>query len=99
MKSYEERVIEDARLVILKELAVQNDGRLNEVSISHVLAAFAMRRTRDWIRTQLKRMEELGAVRVQELGTVYIATLRTAGRNHLERLAFIEGIARPSDAD
>ena len=38
-------------------------------------------------------------MRVQELGTVYIATLRTAGRNHLERLAFIEGIARPSDAD
>lgn len=95
--NWSDKTAEDARLVILKELAVQVDGRLNEVSIERLLDAFAIRRSRDWIRTQLRKLAELEAVRVSEAGTVMIAQIRTLGRNHVERREVIEGVTRPSD--
>lgn len=95
--NWSDKTAEDARLVILKELAVQVDGRLNEVSIERLLDAFAIRRSREWIRTQLRKLAELEAVRVSEAGTVMIAQIRTLGRNHVERREVIEGVTRPSD--
>lgn len=86
----------DARLVVLKELAAQPDGRLNEALIEKVLDVFGHTRSRDWIRTQLRKLEELGAVHVIEAGTVLVAAITRAGLDHVERRSFIEGVARPS---
>jgi len=97
--NYDEAMTIDARLVILKELAAQSDGRLNEVLLEKVLDVFGHRRSRDWIRTQLRKLEELGAVRVTEVGTVYVARITRAGVDHVERRSFIEGVARPSLGD
>lgn len=97
--NYDEAMTIDARLVILKELAAQSDGRLNEVLLEKVLDVFGHRRSRDWIRTQLRKLEELGAVRVTEAGTVYVARITRAGVDHVERRSFIEGVARPSLGD
>ncbi len=94
--NYDEFLTHDARLVILKELAVQADGRLNEVLIEKVLDAFGHRRSREWIRTQLRKLEELGAVRVDEVGTVLVAAITRAGIDHVERRSLIDGVARPS---
>lgn len=94
--NYEEHMTHDARLVMLKELARQADGRMNEVILERVLDVFGHRRSRDWIRTQLRKLEELGAVRLDEVGTVMVATLTRAGLDHVERRSFIEGVARPS---
>ncbi len=95
--SYDESVAEDARLIILKELAGQVDGRMNEVGLARVLDVFAIRRSREWVRTQLRKLAELGTVRLTEAGTVMIASLTTLGRNHVERREIVEGISRPSD--
>lgn len=95
--NWPEQNAQDGRLVILKELAVQVDGRLNELSLQRVLKAFAITRSRDWVRTQLRALAELGAVRVTEAGTVMIAQITTLGRNHVERCEIIEGVTRPSD--
>ncbi|QNG47408.1 VpaChn25_0724 family phage protein [Sphingobium yanoikuyae] len=95
--SYEDKTAEDGRLVILKELALQVDGRLNEVSLQRVLETFAITRSRDWVRTQLRKLAELEAIRITEAGTVMIAEIRTLGRNHVERRERIEGVTRPSD--
>lgn len=97
MSSLADLIAADARLCILKELARQTDGRLNEVGLQHVLDVFGIRRDRDWVRTQLRALDSLGAIAVTEAGTVLIATLKTLGRNHVERRAVIEGVARPSD--
>ncbi|PHQ63545.1 MAG: hypothetical protein COC10_05605 [Sphingobium sp.] len=97
MIPYNDKVTEDGRLVILKELAMQVDGRMNEVSLMRVLDAFAIRRSRDWVRTQLRKMAELEAVRITEAGTVMIAQITQLGRNHVERREVIEGVTRPSD--
>lgn len=95
--SYDDKVAEDGRLVILKELAAQVDGRLNEVTLMRVLDTFAIKRSREWVRTQLRKLNELEAVRVTEAGTVMIAQLTTLGRNHVERREVIDGVSRPSD--
>lgn len=95
--SYEDKTAEDGRLVILKELAQQVDGRLNELSLQRVLRTFAITRSREWVRTQLRKLAELEAVCISEAGTVMIAQIRTLGRNHVERLDRIDGVSRPSD--
>lgn len=94
--NYAEVIERDARLVILKELSRQVDGRLNETVLVHVLDQFAIKRSRDWVRTQIRAMAELGAVTFEEIGTVFVASLTRRGLDHVERRAIIEGIARPS---
>lgn len=69
---------------------------MNEVIIERVLDVFGHHRSRDWVRTQLRKLEELGAVRLDEVGTVMVATLTRTGLDHVERRAFVDGVARPS---
>lgn len=90
----------DARLAILAELAQQRDETLNILSISRLIDALGIRRSREWIETQLIKLEELGAVRLQTadlagLGRQVIATLTEAGRNHVERRSVIAGVSAP----
>lgn len=94
--NYDEHMTLDARLVILKELATQPDGRMHEVLIEKVLDVFGHHRSRDWIRTQLRKLEDLGVVRVDEAGSVLVARITRAGLDHVERRSFVEGVARPS---
>lgn len=94
--SYEQHLIEDARLVILKELSAQPAHSLNETIIVAVLDRFGHRRSRDWLRTQLRKLEDIGALTLVTAGSVFIATLKRAGLDHVERRAFLEGVARPS---
>lgn len=99
MSPYELRIAEDGRLVMLRELAAQTDGRLNEIMLMRVLDAFGISRSREWVRTQMRALAELDAVRVTENGTVMIAQLTRAGRNHVERRSIIDGVSRPGDVD
>ncbi|MCO5083070.1 MAG: hypothetical protein M9955_17225 [Rhizobiaceae bacterium] len=99
--SYASFMEEDARLVILRELAKQFDGRLNETVLTTVLEAFGYRRSREWVRTQLRKLEELGAVSIRaidrpEADPILVATITRAGADHVERRSVIVGVARPS---
>lgn len=86
----------DARLVILKELAAQTNYTLNDTILQKVLEAFGHNRSRDWVKTQLRVLVDLGAVTIQETGTVMIATITDAGIDHCLRRRIIEGVLRPS---
>ncbi|RIA44059.1 hypothetical protein DFR49_2295 [Hephaestia caeni] len=97
--NYDDRIAEDARLIILKELARQVDGRMNEIALMRVLDVFGIGRTREWVATQLRMLDQLGAVNVSEAGTVIVAALTKLGRAHVERRAIVEGVSRPSDED
>lgn len=94
--SYDEYMTADARLVILKELAKQPDGRLNEVVLVRVLDVFGHVRSREWVGEQITWLAEKGAVEVTRAGTVLVARITTIGVNHIERRAFIEGVNKPS---
>lgn len=86
----------DARLYILRELAEQVDGRLYDKQLQRVLDVNLIKRSLDWLRTELSAMKELGAIAVLKAGDMWIAELLPAGQDHLDRRIAIEGIARPT---
>jgi hypothetical protein len=86
----------EARLVILRELDSQPDGRLNSALLVAVLETFGITRSRDWLHEELRWLAEIGAVRVIEAGTVRVAEILAKGRDHVERRIVIEGVKRPS---
>jgi ATP/maltotriose-dependent transcriptional regulator MalT len=94
--NYDDHLVRDARLIILKALAKQTDGRLNEALLTIELDRFGHRRSREWVRTQLLKLQELGAIVVQEHGSVMIAGLTRLGLAHVERREMIDGVAKPS---
>lgn len=96
MASYEEHLVLDARLTILRALAEQTDYRLNEAMLAIELDRFGHRRSREWLRTQLLKLRELGAVTLTEAGSVMVPTLTRLGLAHVERREVIDGIKRPS---
>lgn len=88
----------DARLVILQELVRQVDGRLSELLLRRVLDLYGIRRDRDWVRTQLRKLEALGAIELSSAGEVLVARITREGRDHVEERAVIEGVTRPAEA-
>ena len=96
MSNYDQHLTEDGRLVILKELARQIDGRLNESIMTRVLDTFGHRWSREKVRTEMRKLEEIRAVKLAEAGTILIASITRAGLDHVERRSVIEGVARPS---
>ncbi|RUW41508.1 hypothetical protein EOA37_09610 [Mesorhizobium sp. M2A.F.Ca.ET.015.02.1.1] len=96
MSDFEEYLTSDARLIMLRELNRQIDGRLNEVLLTKALDTFGHNRSREWVRTQLRKLAELGAVKVTEAGSILVAAITRPGIDHVERRSIIEGVARPS---
>lgn len=96
MTDFDAYLTYDARLIILRELNRQTDGRLNEVLLTKTLDTFGHNRSREWVRTQLRKLAELGAVKVTEAGSIMVAAITRSGIDHVERRAIIEGVARPS---
>jgi hypothetical protein len=88
----------DARLRILKELCAQVDGRLNELLLRRVLDLYGVRRDRDWVATQLRKLEALGAIELTTIGETLVAHVTRAGRDHVEERSVIEGVTRPAEA-
>lgn len=87
---------EDARLIILKHLAEVHGRRASDTILVEVLDAFGHKRSREWVRTQIRRLEDVGAVTVTAIGSVLIPELRQAGEDHVLRRAFLEGVRKPS---
>lgn len=94
--SFSEFLTEDARLVILRTLHVETSGTMNEVLLQKALETYGHNRSRDFVKTQMRALAELGAVSLREAGTVLVATITRAGIDHVERRTMISGVARPS---
>lgn len=90
-----QKVDEDVRLTLLTALAMVPTAQLNETILHETLDAFGHRRSRDYLRTQLAKLAELGAIRVEAAGSVQVATLLPAGRDHVERRSFLAGVRVP----
>ncbi len=86
----------DARLVILRGLYEQTDHTLNETLLQKVLETYGHNVSRDYVRTQLRALKDLGAVWLLDRSAIMVASLTRAGVDHVERRAVIEGVARPS---
>ncbi|WP_246669037.1 hypothetical protein [Ancylobacter sp. TS-1] len=88
---------EQARLIILKELAQDVSGSSTSDWLEKVLRdEFGIPRDRPWVHAQLDYLAEMGAVSVREAGSVKIAVLLRMGKRHVDREIVIEGVQRPS---
>jgi repressor of nif and glnA expression len=94
--SLDRHIREEARLIILKALAAQLDGRLNSELIRAELETYGISKARPWVHDELAYMKEMGAIAVVDAGSVKVATLLEKGEQHLKRQVAIEGIRRPS---
>ena len=95
-----DRIIrEDARLIILKALAEQPDGRLNSDLLRHALSTLGISKARDWVHEELRHLADLGAVKVHEINAMRVAELTAKGADHVERRIVIEGVKRPALPD
>ncbi|MDD7908548.1 hypothetical protein PUV47_01355 [Pseudovibrio exalbescens] len=94
---YQEHVNQDVRLIILKALHEQDDYALNSSILQALLESYGHTESRSYIHNQLRWMERnVQAVKLTEAGSILVATLTSAGRDHVERRARLEGIKRPS---
>lgn len=97
MTEYNDFLAANARLIILKELAKQPGHTLNQTLLQKVLDDFGHRRSTDWVRTQMRALADLNAVTLTEAGSVLIARLKQAGRDHLDGRIELSGVDSPSD--
>lgn len=85
----------NARLTILKAVHEEQDHQLNDILIQKRLDLFGHRKSKDWVRTQIRAMADLGVLTVREIGTAMVAEITETGVDHLERRTVVEGVARP----
>lgn len=86
----------EARLVILKALDEQSDRRLSSSLLVETLRTFGITKSRDWVHDEMRWLADIGAITVQDAGTVRIGELTAKGADHVARTIVIEGVKRPS---
>jgi len=95
MKTFADRLLEDRRLVLLRILSEQNATRANSSVLTAALDHFGHAVSRDWIRTQLRWLEEQGLLRIEDIGPVLVATLTERGADIAQGRGLVDGISRP----
>lgn len=97
MTPYNIFIAEKGRLVILQALAREFNGHLREDLIQKAVDIYLLSRSIEWVRTQLRKLEELGAIDITEDNGKLIAGITRTGRDHVERRSPVAGIAWPED--
>lgn len=87
---------EEARLVLLRALEEQPDGRLNSELLRQTLELYGITKSREWVHDELNWLGQMGAVSVVVAGSVRVASLTSKGADHVARRVVIEGVKRPS---
>lgn len=86
---------EEARLVILRQLAGEVDGVLNSSLIQQALVSWGINKAREWVHAELVYLDQVGAVTAVPNGSVMIATITARGIDHVERRTILPGVKRP----
>ncbi len=94
--SFDVHLRAEARLILLRALEEQPDGRLNSELLRLALESYGITKSRDWVHEELNWLAEMGAVTIVVAGTVRVASLTAKGSDHVLRRVVIEGVKRPS---
>lgn len=87
---------EEARLIMLRALEDQPDGRLNSELLRLTLETYGITKSRDWVHDELNWLAGMGTITVLVAGTVRVASITGKGSDHVCRRTIVEGIKRPS---
>lgn len=93
--SYAHFLREDQRLVILRVLSELPSYRGNSSVIANLLHHFGHSPSRDQVKAELRWLADVGALTIDEAGSVLVATLTERGQDTAEGRVRIDGIARP----
>ena len=85
----------DLRLIILRALADEANYSHNDSILTTIAQSFGVDRGRDFVRNEIRWLENIGAVSVREMGSVLIVTATQRGVDHAQRRIVIEGVKRP----
>ncbi|MEN8721854.1 MAG: hypothetical protein ABF335_03095 [Alphaproteobacteria bacterium] len=96
MSDFQKHVDADCRLVILRALEDQHDGRLNESLLEQALENLGHRVSRERVRRYMQDLEEAGAIAIQKFADIFVGEITARGQDHLERAIKIDAVAVPS---
>ncbi len=96
MSDFQNFVDADCRLVILRALEDQHDGRLNESLLEQALETFGHSVTRPKVRRYMQDLQEAGAIDIDGIADIFIGEIKQRGQDHLQRALKIDGVAVPS---
>lgn len=89
---------EEARLVILKELAKEDNKAMSSSRMqAYLLTRFLIDKPREWVEEQYSYLKDMGAVSILKVDSVKLARLEERGELHLTGLIKIPGVM-PSSA-
>jgi hypothetical protein len=94
--NYKEKFLEDARLIILREMIAEDDA----IAVKNMdlrLQGFGINRSIEWIEQQYIHLENVGAITIGRAGSVVWGQLTQLGRQHLARKITLVGVDRPSE--
>ncbi|WP_429813584.1 hypothetical protein [Ensifer sp. B1-9] len=95
--SIENIIREEARLIILKELASQaNQSITSEAMRRFLLSDFLIDKPREWVEMEFQYLQDMEALEIIPAGSVKIARLTERGELHVKGLITISGVQRPS---
>lgn len=92
--SYSDFLRRDMRLVILRILSELPGYRSNSSVLANLLHQLGHSYTRDHVMAELRWLADVGALTVDEAGSVLVVTLTERGQSTAEGLIVIDGIAR-----
>ncbi|APC14540.1 hypothetical protein BLL42_01870 [Pseudomonas frederiksbergensis] len=92
---YAEYLRQDIRLVILRLLAEMTAYRANSSVLTMALDNYGHTLSRDQVKTELHWLLEQGALTLDDVGPVLVATLTERGQDIAAGRARVPGIKRP----
>lgn len=95
MTPYSNFIRQDIRLVILRLLVEMTGYRANSSVLSMALDTFGHSLSRDQVKTELNWLAEQGAVTLEDVGPVMVASLTERGQDIAAGRARVPGIKRP----
>ena len=95
MTPYSDFIRQDVRLVLLRFLVEMTAYRANSSVLTMALDSYGHTLSRDQVKTELHWLAEQGALTLQDVGPVMVATLSERGQDIAAGRARVPGIKRP----
>ncbi|MCF4982089.1 ArsR family transcriptional regulator [Pseudomonas gessardii] len=95
MTPYSDFIRQDVRLVLLRLLVEMTAYRANSSVLTMALDSYGHSLSRDQVKTELHWLAEQGALTLQDVGPVMVATLSERGQDIAAGRARVPGIKRP----
>lgn len=98
--SYQDFVVENRRLALLRFLASDADYAMNDSVIQTALGSIGHGVSRDAVRGDFAWLAEQGLVKVEiVLGKIHVATITSRGADVSAGRAMVPGVSRPGPED